>query len=145
MREFCSNLDKILVSYANGRYPLGVSILRTAPIAKSDASVSSWYGFRGSGYWRSGADVSRFFSSRKFFSHLKFHSYGAFFFRSAVRGAISLLQLGMNFLTKATIPKNDCELVIVLGQFKLFMAAIFLGLGLMPSPLIACPNKVRLF
>ena len=111
-------MDNILDSYATGRYPFGVSILRTAPIAKSDASVSSWYSFRGSWYWRSGADISRFFSLRKFFLHLKFHTYGAFFFRSAVRGAISLLQLGMNFLKNATIPKNDCKLIILVGQFQ---------------------------
>ena len=82
---------------------------------KSDASVISWYGFRGSGFWMIGADFSCFFDLRKFFSHLKFHLYRAFFFRSAVRGAISLLQLGMNFFTNVTIPKNDCQLVILVG------------------------------
>ena len=56
-----------------------------------------------------------------------------------------MLQLGMNFLTKATVPKKDCKLVILVGQFKIVMAAIFSGLGLMPSPLIKCPKKVRLF
>ena len=68
MGIFCSNLDNILDSYATDRYPFGVSILRTAPIAKSDASVSRLYGFRGLGYWRSGADVSRFLSSNFFFA-----------------------------------------------------------------------------
>ena len=61
-----------------------------------------------------------------------------------MRGAISLLQLGMNFLTNAKIPKNDCKLVILVVQFKLAIPAIFSGLGLMPSPLITCPKKVRL-
>ena len=36
-----------------------------------------------------------------------------------------MLQFGMNFLTKATIPKNDCKLVMLVGQFKLSMAATF--------------------
>ena len=62
-----------------------------------------------------------------------------------MRGAINLLQLGMNFLTKATIPKNNCKFVMLVGWVKLVMAFIFSGLGFMPSPLIMCPRKVRLF
>ena len=53
-----------------------------------------------------------------------------------MRGAINLLQLGMNFLTKATMPKNNCKLVMLVGRVKLVMAFIFSGLGFMPSPLI---------
>ena len=69
--------------------------------------------------------------------HSKFHLYGVFFFRRAVRGAINSLQFGMNFLTKATIPKSNCKLVMLVGRVKLVMANIFSGLGSLPSPLVA--------
>ena len=61
-----------------------------------------------------------------------------------MRGAIIFLQLGMNFLTKATIPKNDCKLVMLVGWVKLVMAFIFARVGLYALTTDYVSKEVRL-
>ena len=42
-----------------------------------------------------------------------------------MRGTFRLLQFSMNFLLKATIPKNDCKLVLLVGESNKFGCYLF--------------------
>ena len=102
----CSDFANIIDLYATGRYSLGVIILSTAPIAKSHnlsqvETVFEDQGVEGAVLMLAASLVQENSFCIKITFILRFFSI------SALRGAISSLQLGMIFLTKAKIPKKD--------------------------------------
>ena len=62
-----------------------------------------------------------------------------------MRGAISLLQLGMNLQTKAKKLMNDCSPATSIGFSSLEIDLIFSRSGLTFLLLIICPRNVKLF
>lgn len=133
---FLFRTTKFFEKYASSCHFPSTYCCKTAPIAKSDASVNTASGAPGAGYDSIAASARLFLQSSKALTASSFQERTAFPFifpsKRSCNGAYVTAALGKHRLLKFTVPKKRRSSFAVCGLGNCSTASAFSGKGLIP-------------